>query len=118
MDNSIYLIPGMTVKVELYNDLGNESNGEGYHITTDTTRELGGTIYTLTKGFAVIDPEVGELTEEASKPHGKTDVYYTHKKPEKNTIICFLAKKNETITLDIITVPIHDHSSIVQGGPA
>lgn len=44
-------------------------------------------------------------------------VRYTHLKSEANRIYFYTAN-NEKYTIAIIAMPIHDHSSIQQGGPA
>ena len=70
----------------------------------------------LINGFGTKDRKVGTV----SKVNGNEDspsVTYKHLKSEKNTI-WFFALTGEVGVVDIISVPIHDHSSVVQGGPA
>lgn len=76
---------------------------------------FGGSTYTLTLGFGVSDPNVGiiEVTENSDC----LEVKYTHNKPA-NQRVCFFAADSRVAILDIIRVPVHDHSSIYQGGPA
>lgn len=68
----------------------------------------------LIRGFLVDDEEVGiiEPTENA-----KIEVRYKHRKAEKNSI-WFFAHNDDIAVCNIVATPIHDHSSIVQGGPA
>ena len=103
---SIYLLPGQSVKIE----------AEGYFIRIlDVKIEEDGEIKTvkLTNGFCVLDDKVGTI-EAVS---GEASVIYKHKKAESNTII-FYARTGEVGFCNVISVPIHDHSSIVQGGSA
>lgn len=71
---------------------------------------------TLINGFGTRYQDVGTVSEIDDEPKG-TSVMYSHLKSERNTI-WFFALTGEIGTVEIITVPIHDHSSIIQGGPA
>lgn len=108
-NTSVYLIPGMSAKfeaIEVYvspKDSGKfpSSNGEFIDLP-------------LTRGFAVLYPEVGNIVE---SENSEASVIYTHNKFSLNKIF-FLARTGEVGSIDVISVPIHDHSSIVTGGPA
>jgi hypothetical protein len=113
---AVYLLPGMSIKIEVPVEPGRPSG----FFAMPTTRinailsKFFGTINSAgspIRGFVVEDKTVGELV---IKDNG---VIYTHKKAQKNTI-WFFALSGETGTVDVISVPIHDHGSIVQGGPA
>jgi len=67
----------------------------------------------LTNGFVVDDPDTGDITAVANEPA----VIYTQKKFGPNKIY-YYALTGERATVDVASVPIHDHSSIVSGGPA
>ena len=65
--------------------------------------------------FYVENEDVGEIIE---APVDKVAITYLHKKAEKNTIWFIERSKLKKAKIDIMAVPIHDHSTIVQGGPA
>ena len=67
-----------------------------------------------TNGFFVEDEDTGHI----SKVYGdEVAVNYTHNKFGQNRVV-FFNRIGEQSYVDIISVPIHDHSSIVTGGPA
>jgi hypothetical protein len=111
---AVYLLPGMSIEIEVPVETTRPS---GFFAMPDSRIDISkffGVINSASspkKGFVVEDSTVGELTSK------DTSVIYTHKKAQKNTI-WFFALSGETGTVDIISVPIHDHGSIVQGGPA
>lgn len=103
---NVYLIPGQVI--ELY--------AAGYFIRTKSVKvkEDGVTKdVSLINGFRVLDEKVGTIEQVADK----AAVIYKHKKAEANTIV-FYARTGEVGFCNVISVPIHDHSTIVQGGPA
>lgn len=107
--NAVYLIPGMQVKVtaiDLFTAQGNALVREPVPNGAYVSQEL-------INGFYVENPKVGTITAVANEPA----VTYTHKRFDSNKII-FKALTTEELVLDVISVPIHDHSSIVTGGPA
>lgn len=69
---------------------------------------------TLTNGFLSRYENVGYLE---IKDSGSPVVTYSHIEAKEN-VIYFYASTGEIQTIYIVTVPIHDHSSITQGGPA
>jgi hypothetical protein len=69
----------------------------------------------LTRGFAVENDKVGTIAP-ATDDEGAS-VVYTHKVGDENGI-WFFSVTGEMGLVRIIAVPIHDHGSIVQGGPA
>lgn len=110
---SLYLIPGM--KAELWIPI-NDYNNTAMFPTKSDTYKAGTKIYTLMNGFyEESDDTVGKLTRVLTDKFG---VEYWHKKPERNAIWFISAHPNIKILWNIISVPIHDHASIVQGGPA
>lgn len=104
---SVYLLPGMSAKLKV----------SGYYVAfgqrkimkPDGTYEL----VDLINGYAVQDSDIGTVEAVSGEPA----VIYTHKKFGLNKIF-FFARTGETSVVDIIAVPIHDHSSVVTGGPA
>ena len=67
-------------------------------------------------GFAVKDDSVGTLST-LDNDDTYPMIKYTHNKQECNTIY-FITNTMKTKSISIVNIPIHDHSSIVQGGPA
>jgi len=109
-DVAVYLLPGMQAKIivsDIYVGYGERvfqtSSGE------DKTYDI-----TDYNGFLVENKEVGDIEAVPNEPA----VIYTHKKYEQNKIVFFGRNPEETCTVNVISVPIHDHSSIVTGGPA
>ncbi len=107
---AIYLLPGMSYKIE---STISEMNNMGYFPRHDNVN-LYGIDRVLTRGFVVKDVDVGTIDPTSEE---EIAVIYTHKRPEKNEI-WFYALTGERGLIEIISVPIHDHSSIMQGGPA
>ncbi len=112
----VYLIPGMSIKVEAPLDR-NTATGEWAYMG-ELVIEAGepAVDLALTNGFYVENSEVGTITPVANEPA----VIYKHNKPEQNAV-WFVAKKgagSRRGVVHVMSVPIHDHSSIVQGGPA
>lgn len=104
---SVYLLPGMSVKIK----------APGYFIKHGNVmhEHKDGTVKTraLEQGFVSDDENVGEITAVAEEPA----VIYKHKKFSENVIV-FYALTGEKGYVYVISVPIHDHSSIVSGGPS
>lgn len=68
-------------------------------------------------GFIVINEGVGTIADNPIPSDAGISVIYTHNTPEKNAV-WFFAATGERGLVNIVSVPIHDHSSITQGGPA
>ena len=118
--NSVYLMPGMSIKIAAEISY---KNSNGFAARTDAVpvsyfpkRQAAGETapVELIDGFAVEDPSVGELT---IFNENSLSVQYIHRKPATNAI-WFFAEEDQTAILNVISVPIHDHSTIVHGGPA
>ena len=104
---AIYLIPGMQAKIGALNYFvrhGTQKYQDHSGVYQDAT---------LVNGFYVADPLVGSIDPVPNEPA----VIYTHKKFSTNKIV-FVARTGEQGIVEVISVPIHDHSSIVTGGPA
>jgi hypothetical protein len=107
------LLPGMSVELEVQ---GYFARTEPYNVYNENTGET--ETKTLINGFYVEDEEVGEITA----VEGRTIVRYRHLKARENNI-WFVARTEvggspELGLFRVIYVPVHDHSSIVTGGPA
>lgn len=111
---SVFLIPGMRLKVTPVLDNTAGSRGIGFFATFEGSVKYKGKTYDLTYGFGLEDLIVGNIKPLDGYSLG---VMYTHERPEKNHIY-FFALTGQMGIVSVIAVPIHDHSSIVQGGPA
>lgn len=107
---AIYVLAGMKVKIKASVDY---LLAQGWFPRKGTVK-LGDQTKTLQNGFCVEDDAVGEIVEVKTN---ELAVVYHHKKAEKNSI-WFFAITGEIAVCNITAVPIHDHSSIVQGGPS
>lgn len=104
---SIYLLPGMKAKItvpDFWRGVGERKllQRSGAYKNVE-----------LTNGFFVEDDTVGDI----EVVDGEPAVIYNHKKYAPNRIIYF-AKTGEIGQVHVVAVPIHDHSSVVTGGPA
>jgi len=114
--SALYLIPGM--KVEVWIPINTKDNTAMFP-TQDLTYIVNGTSYNLLNGFyEESQGTVGEITRVIPDEEGRFGVEYWHKKPERNAIWYISAHPNIKLIWSIIATQIHDHSSIVQGGPA
>lgn len=106
---SLFLIPGMTAKIKaLDHFIWDKPTVMHRHIDGSTSER------TVVNGFVVDDEEVGSLTAVENEPA----VRYLHKKYSEN-VITFYSRHSESVGKVYVTaVPIHDHASIVTGGPA
>ena len=104
---ALYLLPGMTAKIKALrssvelDDVWHEDSEGNFSIKTPI------------QGFVMDDESVGEMVAVENEPA----VLYTHKKFSENTIT-YYARTGEKSQVCVLAVPIHDHSSIVTGGPA
>jgi len=111
---AVYLIPGMQIEIKCP---VTPKNGHGYFPRTEPLPQsvLAGMASPgeLIRGFVLEDTAVGTL----SIGNEGLSVIYTHNKTAENAI-WFFSLTGERGLVNVISVPIHDHSSIVQGGPA
>ena len=110
---AVYLIPGMYADFWIPVD---SNNNFAMFPTKAGELVINGVTHKVTNGFFVENEEVGEITKELTD--GKFGVEYWHKKPEENSIWFISADPAVRVLFSVLAVPIHDHSSIVQGGPA
>lgn len=112
---SVYLLPGMSVKLKC--PVSSRNYGGFFAAQSIPTNffDEDQDPSELTNGFVVENSDVGEIVSAGSNEGAA--VVYTHKKAEKNSI-WFFAETGERTVVNVVSVPIHDHSTIVQGGPA
>lgn len=115
---SVYMIPGQSVRIAIPAGTERYRSSNGFYVRLGTEPPEG--YFTdmnpsdMLRGFVSENKNVGTLSETSAT---EAAVIYTHRRSEKNAI-WFFAQTGEIALVDIISVPIHDHSSIVQGGPA
>lgn len=103
-------------KIVLSAPVNFNNSGSGAFPEKDTIITYMGVEYTnLVQGFGLEYPNAGTL--EPTDNQDCLEVTYTHNEPSNQTI-CFFAKDGRISKISIIRVPIHDHSTIYQGGPA
>jgi hypothetical protein len=112
---AVYLMPGQTVKIKSPVNVRN-SHGFFPRKTDLTAAMIDGMAdpSEIIRGFVVEDQSVGKIKESAER---EVSILYTHRKAQQNAI-WFFALTGEKGIVNVVSVPIHDHSSIVQGGPA
>ena len=109
---AVYLLPGM--KADIYVPLDTDHNTAEYPTKLTKFRDK-----PLVNGFYVANEDVGVIERKLDSTNDiGFGIRYWHKKPEENTIVYVTNKSGLTFTCSVVSVPIHDHSSIVQGGPA
>jgi hypothetical protein len=112
---SLSLMPNMTADLEVK---GLYARTEPYEI-----RDENGNVVpkTLKRGFYVEDEDAG-IIEEIEGTEGRAIVRYRQLKARENTVwfVSLFEVDGEPIkgAFRSIYVPVHDHSSIVAGGPA
>jgi hypothetical protein len=111
---ALYLLPGMKAQIML--NINPNDNRSILPTESPTYRDSTGTDKPLTNGFYVENEDVGTI--EALDENLGFGVLYWHKKPEANIIVYITEIPDIIAECHVIAVPIHDHSSIVQGGPA
>jgi hypothetical protein len=104
---SVYLLPGMKARITVPDFF--VGTGERKYKDSSGVWQIA----TLQQGFYVENPDVGSIEIVSGEPA----VIYTHKKFAANKIV-YHARTGEIGEVNVIAVPIHDHSSIVTGGPA
>lgn len=119
-ETTVYLLAGMRIRIEIPVDV---YSGDGYFPYDPGTYDTKQPPFTfrgknvnsgnMTNGFWLEDEDIGGL----GAAEGGLAVEYHHKKNGRNRI-WFKAATGELATVIVDSVPIHDHSSVVQGGPA
>lgn len=113
---AIYLQPGMSVEIKVpvrqnldtgFFAMQGSEPPRGYF---EGKNDVGD----MKRGFVCENTKVGDIVPSAEVA---ASVVYTHKVGVENSV-WFFAATGEVGVVNIISVPIHDHSSIIQGGPA
>lgn len=112
---SVYLVPGMSVKIKsslgiknLYGKFAADEIPPGHF--SDLTYVSG-----IVRGFVVEDIRIGTIKPASDEEAAA--IVYTHRRVAPNAI-WFFSSNEERGLVNVISVPIHDHSTIVHGGPA
>lgn len=107
---TIYLVPGDVIKIK---SPVKPEIGIGFFVDPGPVT-FKGIERSLIRGFLVEHENIGTITvtdtEEAA-------VIYSHKKAQRNAI-WFFALTGERGVCNVGAIQVHDHTSIVQGGPA
>ena len=111
---SIVVSPGTKVKLTI--PVSSNQPFGSFRLTDTKKAWLGGELDVL-NGFIVEDSDAGVLSSLGSDDSACVGVYYTQKTHSNNKVIYFGAMMEE-FTFNMVHIPIHDHSSLVQGGPA
>jgi hypothetical protein len=111
---AVYMMPGQSAKLKSPVD---SKNRKGYFARVDdlpTGFTVGPNQSALIRGFVAENTDVGNIVPTTEE---EAAVVYTHNKPFANAI-WFFSRTEEIGLVKIISVPIHDHSTIIHGGPA
>lgn len=112
---SISLTPGMEAVLKIPSMVEEGSYPNGEFPSPFNTKMINGSHKTLTRGYVVENDAVGRLEIVDNDPIA---VMYIHEKPHPNRIFYYPIVNEDVYIVSIVSVPIHDHSSITQGGPA
>ncbi len=114
---SIYLLPGMSAKIAAPVAFKNDNGFAALHGNAPASffPEKSSSDLRLINGFIVEDTDVGTIEEYSED---SLSVRYTHNRPAENSIWFFVSDGITRAMVNVISVPIHDHSTIIQGGPA
>ena len=111
---SIYLIPGQSVKLRSNTSIKNSFGWFAAQIPPGHFSDLT-YVSDIINGFVVEDTRIGTIVKATDEK--SASVVYTHKRVASNAIWFFSADEQRGL-VNVISVPIHDHSSVVHGGPA
>lgn len=85
--------------------------------STDVVKLWMGKELPMVNGFIVENEDIGNIEPLTGDDVGCIGVYYTQKMYGINKVVYF-GSMLEEFTFNIVNIPIHDHSSLSQGGPA
>lgn len=112
------LVSTLNMSAGTYVEISTPTNletGQGqFPLAAGTTIKINGQERTHIFGFVSEIETVGTIED---IPGEDVKIRYTHLKNESNRIYFYTAN-NEKYSIVIIAMPLHDHSSIPQGGPA
>jgi len=113
-DKAINMAAGETLQVHVP---VNPTAGEGWFPVKGNINFVGvpgdENVRTLVNGWCMENEEAGTIVALADK----VGITYTHEYPMVQYLY-FFAASGENGVVSIVPAPIHDHSSITQGGPA
>jgi hypothetical protein len=107
--SAIYVLPGMTVKIKALKHFCRHDDVTHEYLNGESKPNV-----QLRRGFVVDNPDIGDIEDSKEE---EASILYKHKKFAEN-VITFYADTGEMGKVFVISVPIHDHSSIITGGPA
>jgi hypothetical protein len=109
---AITMSPGMSIDISVPVD---QEVGQGeFKRPVEDEVKIGGVVKPHILGFVSEFPAVGTITEVAGP---ELKITYSHLQNKPNRVF-FFTNDNDQHTISIISMPIHDHSSMYQGGPA
>lgn len=113
---AVYLVPGMEIKIKAP---VSGRNQQGFfarltEVPESYFEDASNAQTTPERGFCVENTDVGQIRK---TDEDEAAVIYKHKQPYPNAI-WFFARTGERGLVKVISVPVHDHSTIVHGGPA
>lgn len=111
---SLVVSPGTKVKLTIP---VSSNSASGSFRSKDTVKKWLGQDLPMVGGFIVEDSKVGNITPLTGDDTGCVGVYYTQNTYGLNKVIYF-GTMLEEFTFNMVNIPIHDHSSLNQGGPA
>ena len=111
---SVNLAVGEKILLEIPNDY---KTGKGWFAKGGAESKIKwlGEDKDLIRGFMVENSNIGEITP--NKKKNSASVIYLQKLSGENRIY-FFAETGESAVCNVTQIPVHDHSSIMQGGPA
>jgi len=104
-----YVLPGMTVKIKALKHFCRHDDVTHEYLNGESKPNV-----QLRRGFVVDNTDIGDIEDSKEE---EASILYKHKKFAEN-VITFYADTGEMGKVFVISVPIHDHSSIITGGPA
>ncbi|RKX67061.1 MAG: hypothetical protein DRP42_01435 [Tenericutes bacterium] len=109
---SIYLLAGMSATLSADGELAKGGKAGSVNHNGETRA--------LVRGYLVDNPDVGDISIDGIPDSEGATVKYIHYKAQNNAIYFYSAigSPPDVAIVNVVAVPIHDHSSIVQGGPA
>ena len=111
--STLTMWPGMTVVLDVRGYFAKQ--GE-FKVINERTGETETKL--LTNGFYVDDTDIGDIVA----VEGRTSVVYTHKKAKENNVwfvaLTEVDGEPERGVFRAVYVPVHDHGSLITGGPA
>ena len=111
---SLAVAPGDTVKLTIPIS---SNSAVGSFCSRDSVKSWLGADRNVTAGFIVEDDTVGSISPLKDGDESCAGVYYTQKTYGVNKVVYF-GTMLEEFTFNIVNIPVHDHSSLAQGGPA